>query len=290
MSTWPARWPRLVAPMMVVFVMTSCGEAAADPAESLSDVCGEVRDSFASAPTPVDRRSQRAFVEASAEATQTVSDVVDDVADELDGPARADLAWQLNNFPQSGNADELLGVAQQASAAITRIDRFAQELGVPDCGAATWRPADWRAMADQLKEDQNEVEFLAQVDQLCAETFPDPTLLAEGAPLLDALAVRAADDESSERVSARILPLLGSTNDRPSDAARFIRDFSQRLPQLSPSESLESEYISLLAAFIELDAVIPRVLPRNPTPEFEERASDALEGLDRAWADLGITC
>jgi hypothetical protein len=272
-----------------MMMMTACGEAATDPLETLAEACADARDTFAAAPTPADRNSQAAFLEASDEVTQTVAGVVNDVEDQIEDPALADLSWQLSNFPQGSASDDLLGVAHLASAGITRLDRFAQELGVPNCAAATWRPADWRAMADRLKDEQSEADFMAQVDQLCADTFPDPAALADGGPLLEALAVRA-EDQSTEDTTAQVLPLLGSINDRPSDAARFIRDFSQRLPQMSPPENVEAEYIALLAAFIELQAVIPRVLPRNPTPEFEQRASAALEDLEAAWADLGITC
>src|SRR5690606_32271669 len=160
--------------------------------------CGQARDDFAGAPAPADRATQQEFVDAADNVAQGVADVLSEVADQIESPSAADMLWQLTNFPIASNTDDMLKIAHHASAGILRLDRFAQGLGVPGWGAATWRPAGWRAMADRLKEDVNEADFMTQVNDLRAETFPDPDALREGASLLEALAARGADGDAEE--------------------------------------------------------------------------------------------
>jgi hypothetical protein len=268
--------------------LAACGEAEVDVTETLTEACTEARQILADAPTPADADSESAFVDASREATQTVATEIEDLGEQVDDPTLADMAWQLNNFPQPTDDEELLGVAHEASAAIVRLDRFAEALGVSQCGAPTWRPADWRAMADRLKEQQSEEAFRADLNQLCAETFPNPARLADGTALLNALV--DSGQEESEDVIAGLLSRLHGLSNRPAEARRFLREFSGALPEMNPSENLEDDYLALLGAFIHVDSVVPNVIPDEPSTEFRRRVDPAFEELERAWGALDITC
>ena len=272
----------------LVVGLTGCGDGAVDVTDALTDACTEARQILADAPTPADAESEAAFIDASQEASRTVAAVIEDFGDQVDNEALADMAWQLNNFPQPGEGDELLAVAHVASAAIVRLDGFAETLGVAECGAPTWRPADWRAMADRLKDRQSEEAFRADLNQLCAETFPNPGRLAGETPLLNAL-VNSGED-NSEDVTAELLSRLNSLSDRPVETRRFLRDFSGALPELSPSENLEDDYLALLGAFLRVDSVVPNVIPDDPSAEFRRRVDPAFEELEQAWGALDITC
>lgn len=286
MSSWRALRPWFAAPLALV-MLAGCGEDPPDANETLASACAEARDILAAAPAPTDEGSRTAFVEAAGEATELVGDAIAGLGGQVDEQAMQDLSWQLGNFPQETGGDEALLVAHEASAAILRIDRFAEALGVSECGAAAWRPADWRALASRLGDDVGESMFRQALNELCADTFPNPRLLADGTPLLPALIDEA---EGAENVNLQLLQRLNSTNNRPADAGRFIRNFSDGLPQVAPSDNLEDEFTALVAAFLGVDAVLPRVIPRNPTPEFRNRVDATFEELERAWSELDITC
>jgi hypothetical protein len=259
-----------------------------DVTATLDEACAAARETFADAPAPANANSEVAFVEGAQEAAQTVVDVIDELSQQVNDRTLADMSWQLNNFPGSADGGELLGVAHQASAAILRLNSFAEALSVSECEAPTWRPADWHAMADRLGPERSEEEFHADLDRLCAETFPNPTQLVQGTPLLTALV--DGSDDPSEDVVATLLSRLASLNNRPAEAHRFLRDFSDALPELSPPESLEPDYLALLAAFIHVDAVVPNVIPNDPPAQFRRRVDPAFNELEAAWAEIGITC
>lgn len=270
-----------------MLILTGCNEAAADPDDSLSVACTEAEQVFADAPVPADDGSREQFLQAAGEATTIVQDAIDDLEDAVDEQALEDMRWQLDNFPhEAGDEDVVLRVAHEASAAIVRIDRFAEALNVTECGAATWRPADWRAMAARVAGEPAEEQFRQQVDQLCAQTFPEPELLASGEPLLSSLVGGAEDDAVTDELLSR----LNSLDNRPAAAGRFLRDFSDGLVEIQPSGNLESEYTALVAAFTGIDAVVPRVVPENPSPEFTTRIEAAFEELEQAWSDMDISC
>lgn len=285
------RLPAIAGSAVLAAMLAACGDGPPNVAEALADGCTDARGLFAVAPTPVDADADAAFIEASREATQTAADVADNQAARGDDRTIAELAWQLHRFPTATSADEVLGVAHEAQAAIVRIEGFAQTLQVHECGAATWRPADWRIMAGRHADRPNDAAFRRQLDQLCAETFPDPFALADDLPLLNALvADTPARDGSPDEVKARVIARLNTVTTGPSEAARFIRDFSSGLPQIRPSANLEREYIALLAAFMGLDSAVPRAMPNDPPPEVRERVNAALDDLQNAWEALEITC
>ena len=274
---------------LLALALAACTEAPPSVADALTDACIDAGDVLAAAPRPADIDSDIAFMEHSQAAAQTVAGIADDLAARGDDRTIADLAWQLHRFPAPGSGDEVLGTAHEAQAAIFRIDGFAQTLRARRCSAATWRPAGWRAMVGRHGRRPDEVTFRRQLDQLCADTFPEPSQLAGGVPLLDALGADIAAG-SSDDVKARVIARLNTVTARPSEVSRFITDFSAELPQLQPSANLEHEYIALLAAFMRLDSAVPSAMPRDPRPDVRERVDAALDELQHAWEALDITC
>src|SRR5690606_18687683 len=109
--------------------------------------CSAARDELGTASAPVDPRAEITFVATAHDAATAVARAAGDLATTHDDRALADLVWQLHAFPTTGNPDELLAVANEAGAAIVRIDRLARDLGVAKCQAATWRPDAWRTLA-----------------------------------------------------------------------------------------------------------------------------------------------
>jgi hypothetical protein len=283
---------RCVAGLTALVVgLSGCGEDPVDATEALAQACSDAREAFAAAPTPADEQSQAEFLEASSEATQAVAGVIDGLMDQAPESGLADLAWQLNNFPRPTEGQAVLAVAHGASAAIMRLDRLAEDVGVSQCGAPTWRPADWRALADRLKQDQSESAFRDQLNQLCAATFPNPRMLENGTSLLNALVANPDGSGSApEDVVGQLLQRLNNLTGRAAAASDFLRDFSRGLLELSPSENLEADYLSLVSAFIGIEAVLPRVIPNDPSQDFRRQVDPAFEELDRAWGALGITC
>jgi hypothetical protein len=247
----------------------------------------------ASAPTPVDPGAERAFRQASDQATRAVADVADELAGRGDDQTIAALAWQLHRFP-TANEDHSLRAAHEASAAIVRIDRFARTLEVPECGAATWRSVDWRALANRLEARPSDDEFQKTLNQRCEENFPNPSLLRAGVPLLAALVADPKADPATidlrQDVKRRLLPRLRTVTGRPGETRRFLTAFANDLPELQPSVKLEHEHVALIAAFMGLDAAVPRGMPRDPPPAVRERVEAALDELERTWEDLDITC
>jgi hypothetical protein len=297
------RLPGIVGSAVFAVVPGACSDPPPSVAAMLAEACADARDHLAVVPPPVDADSEAAFMDASREATRAVASVADDLAERGDDRTIADLAWQLYRFPTAGDADEVLRVAHEASAAITRLDGFAHVLDVPGCGAATWRADAWRAVADRRAEHPSDAAFHRRLDRLCAKTFPDPAALAGGAPLLDALVAgrgarparsatgaREALVDSSDHVKARVIARLNTVTTRPSDTARFIGDFSNGLPTIRPSADLEEVYVALLAAFIRLESVVPSAMPKHPPPATRERLDAALGALQDAWEALGIRC
>jgi hypothetical protein len=274
---------------VLAVMLVACGQVPQSVGDVLSQACADARDRLASAPSPVDAGSDTAFVTASREAAATVASVADDMASRGDDPTIADLAWQLHRLSTPSVADEVLSTAHEAQAGIVRIDRLAQTLQVPACGAATWRPAGWRAVAGRHGRRPDDVAFRRQLDRLCAETFPEPSQLAGGVPLLEALVADIAAGPSGD-VKARVIARLNTVNTRPSDAARFISEFSNELPQLQPSADLERDYLALLAAFMRLDSAVPSAMPKDPPPAVRERVDGALDELQHAWDALDIAC
>lgn len=276
---------------MIAAMLTACGDPPPSVAEALSDACSDARGLLAAAPTPVHPDAEETFMKASDDAAQTVADVAADQAPRGDDRTLADLAWQLHRFPAPGKPDEVLSVTHEAQAAIMRIDGFARTLRVWRCGAATWRPDDWRLLADRHGERPSDAAFRRDLDRLCAQTFPAGLHFADGASLLDALVANTpARHGSPEEVKARVIARLDTMTSGPSEAARFIRDFSSGLPEIHPSANLESEYLALLAAFMRLDSAVPSAVPNNLPPDVRERVHAALDELQRAWAALDITC
>jgi hypothetical protein len=267
--------------------LVACGQVPLGARDALSQACQDARSQLAAAPEPVNADAEAAFIATSQEAAGTVASVADDVASRGDDPTIADLAWQLHRLSSAGAADEMLIAAHEAQAGIMRIDGFAQTLEVRACGAAMWRPAAWRAVADRHSQRPDDATFRRRLDQLCAETFPEPSLLASGMPLLSAL---VADAPQSGDVKARVIARLNTVNTRTSDAARFISGFSDGLARLEPSTTLEGEYLALLAAFMRLDSAVPSAMPKHPPPAVRERVDAALDDLQRAWDALDLTC
>jgi hypothetical protein len=287
------RLPEIVGTATLVAVLAACSNAPPSVSEALSEACADARRGLASAPAPTGPESEAAFRRAADEATRIVGDVADEVAHRGDDRTIADLAWQLHRFP-SARDESSLRAAHEASAAIVRIDRFARTLDVPECGAATWRPADWRALADRLAERPSEDEFRRDLNELCEETFPNPSLLSAGVPLLTALVAdpkaNAGAIDLQENVKGRLIPRLRPASDRPGDTRRFLTALSNDLPELQPPESLDDEYVALLSALIGLDAAVPRAMPRDPPPAVREHLGAALDELEQAWEALDITC
>ncbi|HSK97542.1 MAG TPA: hypothetical protein VK891_13060 [Euzebyales bacterium] len=279
----------MAASTAVVVLLAGCGEDPVDPTEQLAAACAEAEEVLADAPAPTDGGSQRAFVEAAGEAVDVVADTIAEVDEQIDEQALRDLARQLGDFPRETAQGEALRVANEASAAIVRIDRFASALDLSECEAGIWRPDDWRTLANRANDDRDvdEVAFRQQLDDLCARTFPNPALLVQGTPLLPAL---IGEEEGGENVTLQLLQRLNSLNNTPADAGRFFRDFADELPEIQPSSNLEDEYVSLVAAFIGVEAAVPRVVPRNPSPEVRNQVDAAFEELERAWADLDVRC
>lgn len=279
--------------MVLAAGLAGCDEAPVDVAEVLTAACVDARDHLADVPAPVDEDSDLVFLQATDEATQTVALAAEELIALGDDRSIADLVGHLRRFPGGSDADRLPGVAYEASAAIIRIDGLAEALVVPECRAAMWRPADWHAMTRRPGAQPDEDVFRQDLNRLCAATFPNPSLLADGMPLLQAL-VAGPDggDEpgDSDAVKARVLARLNTVSNRPAAAPRFIREFADGLPELLPSDGLEGEHVALLAAFMHMDAAVPSVLPRDPAPHVRDRVYRALDELEEAWHPLGITC
>lgn len=288
-----ARWPGIAGSAALVAVLVACSEAPPSVVEALTEACTDARDGLAAAPAPADNGSETAFRQAAEEATRAVGRVADELAGRGDDRTIADLAWQLHRFP-SATGDQSVRAAHEASAAITRIDGLAQVLEVPACGAATWRPAGWRAMASRHADRPSDDTFRHDINQLCANTFPNPSLLDAGVPLLTALVTNPitgeGSDDPSDDVKDRLVARLRTVSDRPGDTRRFLTAFSNDLPQIRPSENLDGDYVALLAAFMRLDSAIPSAMPRDPPPDVRERVDAALDELQRAWEALDITC
>jgi hypothetical protein len=66
--------------------------------------------------------------------------------------------------------------------------------------------------------------------------------------------------------------------------------FPRELPKIRPSKNLEGQYLALLAAFLELEAVVPKAMPPDPAPPVRERVDAALDDLEDAWEALRISC
>jgi len=290
---WRARVSEIAGITALIMVLASCRQAPQSVSEALTEACTDARERLASAPPPTDPDTEAAFRRAAEEATQVVGDVADGLADQGDDQTIADLAWQLHRFPSAGQ-EQSLANAHEARAAILRIDRFAHMLEIPDCGAATWRPADWRAIADRLADSQSNEEFRQDLNRLCEETFPEPSLLRDGVPLLTAMVANpgasAPTIDVREDPKDRLVRRLRPSSDRPGDTRRFLTAFSNELPELQPSSNLDDEYLALLAALLGLDAAIPRGMPREPLPAVRERVNEALDQLEDAWQALDITC
>ena len=284
---------KVVGIAALVAMLAACREAPPSVREALAEACADARRTLASVPAPADTDSETAFRRAAEQATRNVGDIADEVADRGDDRTITDLAWQLHRFP-SAEDEQSLRAAHEASAAFVRIDHLARTLEVPQCGAATWRPTEWRAMSDRLAERPSDDDFRRDLNRLCKETFPEPSLLSAGVPLLPALAAGPTADAGTldlqQNVKGRLIPRLRPASDRPGDTRRFLTAFSNDLPQLQPSENLDDEYVALLAALIGLDAAVPRAMPRDPPPAVREHVGIALDDLERAWEVLDITC
>jgi hypothetical protein len=274
---------------MLAAVLVACAQAPQSVSDVLSHACGDARDQLAAAPAPVDTDTDTAFTTASQHAAATVASVADDIAARGDDPTIADLAWQLHRLSTTRVADQPLATAHEAQAGIMRIDDLAQTLQIPACQATTWRPASWRAIADRHEPRPDDTVFRHQLDRLCAQTFPEPSLLTTGTPLLDALVADATTNPTHD-AKTRVITRLNTVNTRPSQTARFINEFSNQLPQLQPSTNLEHDYHALLAAFMRLDSAVPSAMPNNPPPDIRERVNAALDELQHTWDTLNITC
>jgi hypothetical protein len=272
----------------------ACGNDPPTIAETLADACAQARASVAAAPAPVDDDAEAVFVDASRQAASAVGRVAQDLAGRGDDATIADMAWQLHRFPAGAGGDRALASAQEASAAIIRLDRFAERLQIPECRAAIWRPDAWRALADRRGDRLREGAFRRRMDRLCAGTFPDPSLLADGTPLLDALTAhanpRGGSQGASEGPRTQLIARLSTLSGRGSETAQFLRDFSDGQPQIRPPEDLEGEYLALLAAFQNIESAVPRAMPRHPPAAVRERVGAALDELQGAWGALDITC
>lgn len=269
--------------------LAACGEEPANVSEVLTEACGDAREQFAAVPAPLDQGSDSAFLEAADQAAGTVVEAAEDLVGLSDDRSIADLIEHLRRFPDGSDADRLPRVAYETSAAIVRIDGLADTLAVPECGAATWRAADWRAMAAERGTQADEAVFRQDLNRLCAATFPDPSALADETPLLEALVERSnAGDEDDVR--ADVLERLNTVSNKSSDVPRFIREFSDGLRSLRPSADAEDGYVALLAAFLHMDTAVPNTLARDPSPDVRERVYAALDELEDAWHALDITC
>jgi hypothetical protein len=261
-------------------VLAACADDPPTVADLLADACAQARDDIAAAPAPGDADTDAEFVNISRQAASAVGRVAQDLADRGDDTTIADLAWQLHRFPEVANGGQSLAVAQEASAAIVRLDQFADRLQIPECGAATWRPADWRALADRHGDRLRASAFRLRMNRLCAETFPEPSLLAEGTPLLEALVpdanARAGSQDAAGGIRTELIARLNTLSDRQSHTAMFLRDFAEGQPQIRPFKNVES--------------AVPRAMPRDPPPLVRERLGAAFDELQSTWDALDITC
>ena len=286
----------LGAPVALALLLGACGSAPPTVADTLRAACTEARQQVAAAPEPADRATEAAFMAASRDATRAVARVADDLATRGDDRTVAHLAWQLYRFPIASGRDDVLATAHEAGAAILRIDGLARALGIGTCGAGTWRPAAWRAIAERRGARPDDAAFRRELARLCAATFPEPALLDDGVPLLAAMVAAGdagaggGDGDGDLEVKRRVVARLNSVTARPSATSAFVSDFSNELPRLRPSAALEDGYTALLAAFLHLDAAVPHAMPRDPPPHVREPVYAALDELQQAWEALGVTC
>jgi hypothetical protein len=249
---------------IVLVAAAACGsDDPPDVVATLTEACTESAAVLAAAPEPVDDASASAFLEASDEAARASGFPARDLADDVDDPALDGLAFQLDRFPRLIGAHEPVHVAFEARAAIARLDRFAGELGVPECGAAAWRLDDWVALSDRLADRPAEASYRADVEALCAETFGSVTFGGTDA-LADVIAATSA--------------------------RRAISDFSREFGRMAPPETLDDEHVDLLAALIDLDFAIPDVAPTNPSPDREQRLELASTNTTAALDALDVDC
>ncbi len=245
----------------LLFVGGCGGDGAPNVGATMTAACIEARDIFAAASEPVDPATQAAFFEASDNAVRAATFPARDLTEKVEVTALEELHLQLDNFPRLVGFHEPVSVAFEARAAITRLDRFARDLGVPECGAATWRPDAWASLTDQAADRPTEERFTADVKALCSETFGG---LPEGGT--DRAASLLAGHAARQAVDA----------------------FKQDLLAMPPPRSMEAEYISLVAALLEFDAAVPDVAPTNPRPDFEERVDAATTSVLDALEDLRL--
>lgn len=273
--------------------LAACGEEPANVSEVLTEACGDAREQLAAVPAPLNEGSDTAFLEAADQAAGTVVQAAEDLVALGDDRSIADLIEHLRRFPDGSDADRLPRVAYETSAAIVRIDVLADTLAVPECGAATWRPADWRAMAAERGTQADEAVFRQDLNRLCAATFPDPSALADETPLLEALVERSNggdEDQDPTDVRADVLERLNTVSNKSSDVPQFIREFSDGLRSLQPSAAAADGYVALLAAFLHIDTAVPNTLARDPSQDVRDRVYAALDDLEDAWHALDITC
>jgi hypothetical protein len=250
--------------VIVLIAAAACGnDDPPDVVATMTEACSESETILASAPEPVDDASEAAFLEASDEAARASGFPARDLADDVDDPALDGLAFQLDRFPRLVGVREPVQVAFEARAAIARLDRFADELGVPQCGVAAWRLDDWEVLADRLADRPPDQSYRAEVEALCAETFGSVSF--------------GGTDALADVITA-------------TSARRAISDFSREFKRMVPPDSLDDEHVDLLAALIDLDFAIPDVAPTNPSPDRQQRLDLASTNMTAALDALDVDC
>jgi hypothetical protein len=249
-----------------ILVVAACACGSDEPPDvvaTMTEACSESEAILAAAPEPVDDASEAAFLAASDEAARASGFPARDLGEDVDDPALDGLAFQLDRFPRLIGAREPVQVAFEARAAIARLDRFAGELGVEQCGAGAWRLDDWVALADRLADRPTEGSYREDVEVLCADTFGSVSFGGTDA-LADVIAATSA--------------------------RRAISDFTREFGRMVPPDSLDDEHVDLLAALIDLDFAIPDFAPTNPSPDSQQRLDLARTNMVAALEALDVDC
>lgn len=248
----------------VLLTAAACSKSEPpDPAATMEESCAEARDTFASAPAPVDDATDEAFLEAASTAFTQAYSPGFDLRDDVDDDALFRLVQYFGQIPGLVGAHTAIDVAYDTRAIIPFLDELAGELGAPACGADSWRLEDYEAMTERLAPDVDEADYLADVEAACQAAFGATTT-----PIVDPTGVAAI-------VTSRAA------------MTEFHRLVAIDVP---PPASLDEEHLALMAAMAQYDVAVADV-EREPQPaDVDEVTGAAIDALAAAIEGLGVAC
>jgi len=254
-----------------VLALAACGgggeeSSPEDALAAIAETCAEATTTFAAAPAPVDDADEDRFREAHQAARAAVLAAARDALEHVEDPALARMERTLDaGFPILQGGWTAKTTAAQTLGSLDRLDEQATAAGLPECGAAVWRVADWEAVyARHAGERLSEEAFVAEIEQLCASTLTFTTLGEPGA------------------VGAAVAAVTARTG---------LTDFVRALRDVVPPEPVQPAFFTLLGAATQLQDAIPAV-PSAVTDADAAQARVELAAAEaQAAADaLGVAC